>query len=907
MLSVFSVLLALIPVVVSFDFGGHLAWTQYCSALAIVTLTVAFLALLAAGKMIGSRCLSGEESSSVRQRPSYALLYVVSAWVALLYCQTVPLSDNTVAWASAGSYDAYTHWLDAPLSITGPADRPSAPISIIVSQTRHAVAFFVMLLPLMWMAIELVRTRRLTQLILVAIAIGTSLHAIYGMACILFPAITGFTVGHGFGGFINRNNAALFMNLGLAASLGLALEHHAERCRGNFGPTSMTAIDWAADPKSWMVFGCVTLNLVGVMTSGSRGGVLAMALALLIAIGFRSRLRSFAVTLAMMVIPMTIAVIVVLTPNVGFNAIRRATDASSGNTIEHALSNARVNHWWDGLRASLEYLPLGSGLGTYGFAYLPFQDSGGELWFQHADNLWLEVFVEQGVIGLLFVVAIMLMIVNACRRLQSSQDESDQAMGTMGLYVLVVTAISQCLDFGLILSANAYLFAILASIVVTRSALVSSRNAQSGIGRTNTTRKPVADRSGEIAFVADQGVDQEHASRKFYKHFPFRLPDAAIKVVWGLVLAVLSLLSLPVLHSDAASESVAQRSLTEFDSIKLEIDQLRSSEDRIAAQVKKNPTAALLYQQCRTRFQIARLREIESLVAESELEFAEAYAATRRGKRTVPSLAPDIRDDYLAAVDSAVQLASLNPLSINARAELIYLHFAHGDEVATREMIDQLGRLQNRNPKQLIRLAEIAANHQEVPFVEFACRTASNLRIQTAPQAIDIALRCEGASLDQAVASSAPARRRAIAHALSLYDGISDAQSRDRSQQGTRDRLAEFMKQSLPLLQCDECQVRVEKASCLRLAGLVAIALGDTDIGLDRLQQSTRVAPENKAFLLDYILQLRQVGRSADAKVEASRGSELFPEDSRFQRLFELLRSIESERSVPQSRTEHDV
>ncbi|MCS7465467.1 O-antigen ligase family protein [Stieleria sp. ICT_E10.1] len=873
MLSVLAVLLALIPVVVSFDFGGHLAWTQYCSALAIVTLTVAFLALLAAGRLIGARCPGGKESSSVRQRPSYALLYLASVWVALLYCQTVPLSDNTVAWASGGSYDAYTHWLDAPLSITGPADRTNAPISIIVSQTRHAVAFLVMLLPLMWMAIELVRTRRLAQLILVVIAIGTSLHAVYGMACILFPAITGLTAGHGFGGFINRNNAALFMNLGLAASLGLALEHHAERCRGNFGPTSLTAIDWATDPKSWMVFGCVTLNLVGIMASGSRGGVLAMALALAIAIGFRARLRSFAVTLAMMVIPMTIVVIVVLTPDVGFNAIRRATDASSGNSIEHALSNARVSHWWDGLRASLEYLPMGSGLGTYGFAYLPFQSSGGDLWFQHADNLWLEVFVEQGVIGLLFVVAIMLMVSNACRRLQSSQDESDQAIGTMGLYVLVATAISQCLDFGLILSANAYLFAILASIVVTRSVLVSIRNAQSGIGRTNTTRKPVTDR----------------------------------KVVWGLVLAVLSLLSLPVLHSDAASESVAQRSQIEFDLIKLEIDQLRSSDDRIAAQVEENPTAALLYQQCRTRFQIARLREIESLAPESELEFAEAYAATRRGKRTVPSLAPDIRDDYLAAVDSAVQLASLNPLSINARAELIYLHFAHGDEAATRQMIGQLGRLQNRNPRQLIRLAEIAADHQDAPFVEFACRTASNLRIQTAPQAIDIALRCKDASLDQAVASSAAARRRAIAHALSLYDSLSDAQTRDGSQQGTRDRLADFMKQSLPLLQCDEGQVRVEKASCLRLTGLVAISLGDTDIGLDRLQQSTRVAPENKAFLLDYISQLRQVGRSADAKLEASRGRELFPEDSRFQRLFELIRSIESERLVPQSRTEHGV
>ncbi|MDV6030827.1 MAG: O-antigen ligase family protein [Phycisphaera sp. RhM] len=700
-LCVFAVLLALIPVVVSFDFGGHLAWTQYCSALAIVTLTVALLVLLAVGGWIAYRCPVGEESPSLRQRPSYALLYVVSAWVALLYCQTVPLSDNTVAWGSGGSYDAYTHWLDAPLSITRPSDRTNVPISIIASQTRHAVAFLVMLLPLMWMAIELVRTRPIAHLILVVIAIGTSLHAVYGMACVLFPAITSITAGHGFGGFINRNNAALFMNLGLAASLGLALEHHAERCRGNFGPTSLTAIDWASDPKSWMVFGCVTLNLVGIMTSGSRGGVLAMALALLIAIGFRSRLRRFAVTLAMMVIPMTIAVIVVLTPDVGFNAIRRATDASSGNTIEQALSNARVSHWWDGLQASWEYLPLGSGLGTYGFAYLPFQSSGGELWFQHADNLWLEVFVEQGVIGPLFVVAIMLMILNACRRLQSSQDESDQAIGTMGLYVLVATAISQCLDFGLILSASAYLFSILASIVLTRSAMVSIRNAESSTGRTDTTCKPVADRSGEVTFVADQGVERQYAFRRFCRHFPPRLTDAANTVVWGLVLAVLGLLSLPVLHSDAASESVAEQSVIEFDSIKLEIDQLRSSDDRIAAQVKKNPTVALLYQQCRTRFQIARLREIESLAPESELEFAEAYAATRRGNRTVSSLAPDIRDDYLAAVDSAVQLASLNPLSINARAELIYLHFAHGDEVATRQMIDQLGRLQNRNPRQL--------------------------------------------------------------------------------------------------------------------------------------------------------------------------------------------------------------
>ena len=61
-----------------------------------------------------------------------------------------------------------------------------------------------------------------------------------------------------------------------------------------------------------------------------------------------------------------------------------------------ALRDPRVTHWQDGLRAATHYLPLGSGLGTYRYAHLPFQREGGRYWFTHADGMPVEWLLEGG-------------------------------------------------------------------------------------------------------------------------------------------------------------------------------------------------------------------------------------------------------------------------------------------------------------------------------------------------------------------------------------------------------------------------------------------------------------------------------------------------------------------------------
>ena len=68
---------------------------------------------------------------------------------------------------------------------------------------------------------------------------------------------------------------------------------------------------------------------------------------------------------------------------------------------DQTLTNGRLAHWQDGWETSQQFLPLGSGLGTYGYVYLLHESSVRDEWFDHAHNQYLETLVDAGLPGLL--------------------------------------------------------------------------------------------------------------------------------------------------------------------------------------------------------------------------------------------------------------------------------------------------------------------------------------------------------------------------------------------------------------------------------------------------------------------------------------------------------------------------
>ena len=136
-----------------------------------------------------------------------------------------------------------------------------------------------------------------------------------------------------------------------------------------------------------------------------------------------------------------------------------------------SLNDGRLAHWPDGLRAGSDYWLTGSGLGTYRYAYRPSVQSVEDEWFFHAENQYLEAFVEGGVAGLGLLLATIGLLALACRRLlQEPRDSADYACGIVGTFALVSQAVHGCFDFGLYLPANMALFALMCGSVAGRAA-----------------------------------------------------------------------------------------------------------------------------------------------------------------------------------------------------------------------------------------------------------------------------------------------------------------------------------------------------------------------------------------------------------------------------------------------------
>ena len=307
--------------------------------------------------------------------------------------------------------------------------------------------------------------------------LGSAAHALFGIVGTLFPAVSyirSLGVGGGFGGFVNGNNASLMMNFGIASGLGL-LAHLLFTISGSGGESGDTDatdfLDLICEKRSWLIMACLSLNAAGVLLAGSKGGLLAMLLGFVLVLhwGFRTRAMVLVAAVVGSVLLMTISVMMQV-PNGG-------NTGPSGRLIAAASTIAdsnRIDHWQDTIRAVAGYFPCGSGYGTYGSAYLPYQATGRDLWFKHADNYWLELAVEQGLPGIGFALAIGIVLTVALLKLLRSDNDFDNGLAAVGLFVIAATTVSQSLDFGIIIPANAYTFVVLLAMLATRATTPTS-------------------------------------------------------------------------------------------------------------------------------------------------------------------------------------------------------------------------------------------------------------------------------------------------------------------------------------------------------------------------------------------------------------------------------------------------
>ncbi len=480
-------------------FGGVHPWAQ-------IFLAVAVLASLATWVL----------SDRNRNRPLPPAIFPLLLASCLGVFQLIPLSPAVLADISPRAAAAWNGWApnisapsrDAELQFRQSVGDFAVPerwtASIYPASSRHDLAFLVLAIAMFFLGAQLFSGAASQKLLWGVVAANGALFAFFGIAQQLawsgrlYGQVALGTGGQPFAAFVNRNNASGYLNLCLAAAIGVALScwsnhsvrpsrarpllaarpwlHVSRRLLGAWqaGIRGIGRLDGA---KLSSVMAIVVI-LAGILCAQSRGGWIALALAagfVLTRLAQARQSRSLVWgSLLILVASFSLVQWLGQTESIG----RRWQSLNLGTV---SLNDARLAHWRDGLSAGSDYLFVGSGLGTYRYAYRPYVQSAERVWFFHAENQYLEAFVEGGIVGVGLLLATITLVAMACRRLlQERRGSASYLCGIVGTFALVSQSIHAFFDFGLYLPANMSLFALICGSVVGHAARLKPSSAVDG-------------------------------------------------------------------------------------------------------------------------------------------------------------------------------------------------------------------------------------------------------------------------------------------------------------------------------------------------------------------------------------------------------------------------------------------
>ncbi len=285
--------------------------------------------------------------------------------------------------------------------------------------------------------------------------------------------------GQPFASFVNRNNAAGYLNLCLGAAFGFAVWafwKSATAYPSDFGRMSRSRRElnhpWVSrlmrlESQHFLAILLCILILAGVCGSLSRGGTVSAVIALLsmvVLLGFQRGAKVAAWTAGG-----GLGLCAALLTGLGLSSGLAARLSTLFD--ERVTMDTRWINWQSAWRAVEDYPLLGTGLGTYRYAYMPYQTQNVHLWFYNADNHYVEGLTEGGAVGLILIAACVLLMLQAVWIL---------ARGSIGcssiavLYVGLFAVVSQCLqagtDFGISVPSNLVTFATICGVVVGEAA-----------------------------------------------------------------------------------------------------------------------------------------------------------------------------------------------------------------------------------------------------------------------------------------------------------------------------------------------------------------------------------------------------------------------------------------------------
>jgi len=277
----------------------------------------------------------------------------------------------------------------------------------------------------------------------------------------------GLRSGSSFATFVSKNSAGGFYNICIAGSLGLLgwtllnTQRSSKDTRYRFPDTSYIAKargfaeDSLADLNTAQISAmlCLIGIVAALLISLCRGAAVSALGAIVISAFIANSRNGSRGNWAVAVAVATTIVASLVAFQVDEKAYARLGSLSEID-LEEELQAGRAYIWSVAWKAMTFYGWLGSGLGTFHFAYLPFQEPSSIGWYYHAESLYAQCGVELGYLGVTALAVAIVVLVAGLQRPPAKENWRLAFPSKLaGAYLVFSQAFHSFVDFAIILPA----------------------------------------------------------------------------------------------------------------------------------------------------------------------------------------------------------------------------------------------------------------------------------------------------------------------------------------------------------------------------------------------------------------------------------------------------------------------
>ena len=850
---------------------------------AVQSLALQRLCFVAGIGLVAAIGLTGCRSDSIHRLP-IPLWILLAVWILYAFAQTTPLPSGLNIWFARAEQQSDEFRRNAfelsdsaqKLANISPIEPGIASGSAIREATFQAVVPYLLALSFSILASIGFQQDRERKALLWAIVINATVMATWGIVqrsgggIELLPGIENKSGGSLFGSFVYKNAGAAALLPALACLAAIVLMRSRRTSSGYKTSVPSTQFSSLTNQleKLFIPF-CLFLAgilITGLIASLSRGAWLAALLTLLVVggvLGGRSLSRGVFVALAGGI---ALMIGIVVATGIGSDIQHQAKRVS----VDTVLKDQRWDVWLDSCAAALAYFPSGSGLGTYGYAALPFQSGPRTEWFRDAHNQYLETLTETGLIGIVVVMLGMIWFGRISYRLLRTGKGKIRlgsvrsAMGMLGASLLLCGAIQNSVDFVIKIPAILLLYSILISVVATTR--LEARTTRKGRTAIRTAKQPVIAPMKQVAWMVISLVCVMIADR-----IANRQVDAN-----------------RILGASAVTGIIDDKADQELE-IKLQ---------RLDAAIARQPQRAKLY----LRRARALAQQYQRNLIQSADEIGISLAPENASLATIHALletAPAwnreaLRSDFVRTPELVKPLGRmladlhtailLNPFDPHTQYECALV--SPLGSYSIDPWLKQTSALDNSNYKVLYNNGLLA--YYQDDHDQMMAQWSNSLAIRHSYLKTILDLAAQKVPLSVVVQQLVPDRRPEHIVALAKrYQSVQPATAANSA-----------ISELLGVIQGSSRFKPADRHAIL--AGLHQL-LGNQDLAIDHWEQSLRLQPMNSRFRVSLVAALSDRERWEDALDHAVLGQRLFPSDRRFDHQSRKIR-----RSLIDIKTEED-